>query len=276
MLTTNPSRTSGTTKPTLREPKLLVFDVETLPIGASVWNLFDQNVGLNQINDDWAMLSYAAKYLGKRTMYYADTRHAVGGIRDDRDIVAQLTALLDECDIVVGQNVKKFDLRKLRARAVMHGLKPFREPKVIDTLMMAKSVGAFTSNKLEYLASNLTDAPKSKHAKFPGFELWAGIMRDEDGAWDEMKKYNIQDVKATEKLYLALRPWAPRLPNLAQFYDDELMRCPRCGSTTLNEFGTTVSNVSEYTQYVCTNCGGYSRSRFTINSKQKRKALLAT
>ena len=134
------------------------------------------------------MLSCAAKYYGQRKVHYADTRNATGGVRDDKDIVAQLVALLDECDVVVGQNVKKFDLRKLRARAVMHGLKPFREPKVIDTMLMAKSIGAFTSNKLEYLSANLTDAPKSKHNKYPGFELWAGIMRNEDAAWEEMKK----------------------------------------------------------------------------------------
>ncbi len=260
----------------MRKPKILTCDLETLPIGANVWGLFDQNVGLNQINKDWAMLSFAAKYYGERKVHYADTRNAVGGIRDDEYIVAQLIALLDECDIVVGQNVKKFDLRKLRARAVIHGLKPFREPKVIDTMLMAKSVGAFTSNKLEYLSANLTDAPKSKHNKYPGFELWAGIMRNEDAAWEEMKKYNIQDIRATEKLYLALRPWARGLPNLAQFYDDDARRCPRCGSVDVHEHGTVVSNVSEYHQYLCYDCGGYSRGRHTINSKTKRKALLAT
>ena len=260
----------------MRKPKILVADIETLPIGANVWGLFDQNVGLNQINEDWAMLSFSAKYYGSRKVHYADTRNAVGGIRDDKDIVAQLIALLDDCDVVVGQNVKKFDLRKLRARAVIHGLKPFREPRVIDTMLMAKSIGAFTSNKLEYLSSVLTNAPKSKHNKYPGFELWAGIMRNEDGAWEEMKKYNIQDIRATEKLYLALRPWARGLPNLAQFYDDDERRCPRCGSTNIHEHGTVHSNVSEYVQYLCSDCGGYSRGRFTINSKTKRKALLAT
>ena len=260
----------------MRTPKILTCDIETLPIGANVWGLFDQTVGLNQINEDWAMLSFAAKYYGQRKVHYADTRNAVGGIRDDKDLVARLAALLDDCDIVVGQNVKKFDLRRLRARAVTHGLKPFREPRVVDTMLMAKSVGAFTSNKLEYLAANLTDTVKFKHSKYPGFELWAGIMRNEDAAWEEMKKYNIQDIRATEKLYLALRPWARGLPNMAQFYDDDKPRCPRCGSTNIHEHGTARANVSEYVQYLCGDCGGYSRGRYTINSKQKRKALLAT
>ena len=259
----------------MSKPKILTFDIETLPITGHVWKLFDNNVGLNQIDEDWAMLSFAAKFYGHRKITYADTRSATN-IRDDKDIVAQLCALLDEADIVVGQNVRRFDLRKLRARAVQHGLQPFRDPRVIDTMEMAKAVGAFTSNKLEYLSAELTDAPKSKHNKYPGFELWAGIMRNEDAAWEEMKKYNIQDVKATEKLYLALRPWAPRLPSLTPFYDDELKRCPRCGSTNLHAHGTVKTNVSEYPGYVCADCKGYSRGRYNINTKDKRRALLST
>ena len=99
-MTNAASPTSATTKRTLRGPKILIADLETLPIGANVWGLFDQNVGLNQINEDWAMLSFAAKYYGERKVHYADTRNAVGGIRDDKDIVAQLVALLDDCDVL--------------------------------------------------------------------------------------------------------------------------------------------------------------------------------
>ena len=259
----------------IRTPKILVTDLETLPINASVWRLFDQNVGLNMIHEDWAMLSFAAKWYGKRGVEYGDTMKA-HSIRDDRDIVAHLCALLDEADVVVGHNVKKFDLKKLRARAVQHGLAPFREPKVIDTMLMARSIGAFTSNKLEYLTKALCTDHKSGHGKYPGFELWLGILRNEPAAWAEMKKYNIQDVKVTEQLYTVLRPWAPRLPNLAQFYDDEHRRCPRCGSVNITANGSTFSNVSEYTQYVCSDCGGFSRGRHTINTRNKRSNLLAT
>lgn len=258
----------------MREPKLLITDIETLPLTASVWGLFDQNVGLSMIQDDWAMLSFAAKWYGKRKTFYDDTR-AAASIRDDKDIVAQLVALLDEADVVIGHNVKKFDMKKLRARAVQHGLKPFREPKIIDTMLMARSVGAFTSNKLEYLTKTLCSAHKSTHGKYPGFELWLGVMRNEDAAWAEMKKYNIQDVKVTEQLYEVLRPWARGLPNLGAFYGDEQRRCPRCGSVNVHEHGTVNTNVSEYIQYVCSDCGGYSRSRTTINTRNKRKNTLS-
>ena len=256
-------------------PRILTFDIETLPIESYTWGLFDQNVGLNQIKTDWAALSIAAKWLGEDEVWYEDTRRKVT-IRDDKDMIAKLCALLDQADIVVGQNVKKFDMRKIRARAMMHGLPPFKEPLVQDTMLMARSVGNFTSNKLEYLSKNLTDAPKSAHSKFPGFELWLGVMQGVREAWDEMREYNIQDVRATEQLYLKLRPWVRTHPNMANYYDDDQRRCPRCGSVNLHDNGTTFRGVSEYHAYTCSDCGGHSRSRFTLNTRIKRKALLTT
>ena len=254
-------------------PRILTFDIETLPLESYTWGLFDQNVGLNQIKTDWAALSIAAKWMGADEVWYEDTSKKAT-IRDDKDMIAKLCALLDEADIVVGQNVKKFDLRKIRARALMHGLQPFREPLVQDTLLMARSIGAFTSNKLEYLTSNLTDAKKSKHQKFPGFDLWLGVMQGNPEAWAEMKAYNIQDVISTEELYLKLRPWVRNHPNMAHYYKDDHVRCPRCGSVNVYPTEVEFRGVSEYQGYCCRDCEGHSRSRYTLNSKAKRRNLL--
>ena len=200
-------------------------------------------------------------------------QHQPGGASDDKELLIWLRELLDEADIVVGQNVQKFDMRKIRARMIYHGLKPFREPEIVDTMLMAREVGAFTSNKLEYL-STLTDEQKSKHAKYPGFALWLGILANEPGAWAECKRYNKQDVVATEKLYLLLRPWARRHPNLAHYYNDDNRRCPRCGSPNQHPTKVVHRGVSTYQAYQCGDCGGHSRNRFTLNTKDKRKALI--
>ena len=41
------------------KPKILFVDIETSPIIADVWQLFDQNVGLNQIQQDWSIIAWA-------------------------------------------------------------------------------------------------------------------------------------------------------------------------------------------------------------------------
>lgn len=254
-------------------PKILTADIETLPIEAYTWHLFDEPRILDRLAKDWAIFSCAAKWFGDRNVQYANTQSALA-VDDDLELLKWVRELLDEADIVVGQNAQKFDMRKIRARMIHHGLRPFREPQIVDTLLMAKEVGAFTSNKLEYLSTLTGGVKKSAHTKYPGFKLWAGIIKDDPGAWAEVKKYNRDDVLATEEVYTMLRPWARRHPNVAQYYLDEEMRCPRCGAKELQTTGTLHRGVSTYTAYVCGACGGHSRSRYTENSLAKRKGLL--
>jgi hypothetical protein len=144
-------------------------------------------------------------------------------------------------------------------------------------MLMARQVAAFTSNKLEWLSTYLSDVQKSKHKEFPGFELWSECLKGNPRAWKAMKKYNIPDVLSMEQVYLRLRPWVKGHSNVAVYVDDETMACPVCASQelTLDE-RSAYTNVGEYAQYNCVSCGAWSRGRYTLNSKQKRKSLLAS
>ena len=42
--------------------KILIIDIETSPIMGKVWSLWKQNVSLDQIEEDWYIMSYAAKW----------------------------------------------------------------------------------------------------------------------------------------------------------------------------------------------------------------------
>lgn len=254
-------------------PRILTLDIETLPITTYNWHLFDEPRALDRLVKDWAIFMGAWKWMGDRKVIIRDTE-ASGDPYDDIEIVREMCEALGEADIVVGQNIQKFDMGKIRARAVMHGLKPFREPQVADTLLMAREVAKFTSNKLEYTSRVLTTVPKSKHLKFPGFALWQGVMDKNPAAYKEARLYNRDDVRGTEALYLKLRPWVRKHPNIAQFYEDDLMRCPRCGSKKLQCTGQVHRGVSTYTEYVCGACFGHSRSRYTENTTDKRRNLL--
>ena len=56
--------------------------------------------------------------------------------QDDRRIVKDIHALLDECDYAVGHNSNSFDLKVLNWRFILNGL-PFPEYKQIDTFRLA-------------------------------------------------------------------------------------------------------------------------------------------
>lgn len=257
--------------------RILTLDIETAPLESYHWALWDQNISLDQIKVEWSTLSFAAKWLGKKEIIYADTGgRGVSKVRDDKALVGQIWKLLDEADLVVAQNGRKFDIKKVNARLVMHGFGPYSPVRVIDTLEVARRYFGFTSNKLEWQSKHLTDSPKQKHKKFPGFELWTECLKDNPAAWAEMRKYNIQDVRATEKLYLKQRPWIANHPNLAAFHDGPGVSCPKCDSTDLQKRGQAITTAGRYQQYQCKNCGGWARGKLLLTPLADRKTKLVS
>lgn len=255
-------------------PIINTLDIETAPIEAATWGLWKQNVGLNQIRQDWTILSVAYKEYGKSRVHYHDVSQEED-VRDDSNLLPVIWQVLDESDIIIAQNGVRFDAKKINARFIQAKMPPPRPYKIVDTLLMAKQVAAFTSNKLDWLSQILTDTPKDHHNAFPGMELWNECLKGNPAAWRAMKKYNQRDIPSCEKVYTALRPYYVGHPNLAQYYDDDKRRCPKCGSVHVEAVGTVFTQASEYVQYRCNSCTGYSRDRYTVNSKSKRKALLS-
>lgn len=254
-------------------PRVLLLDIETAPILANVWRLFKENVGLNQIHQDWHLLSFAAKWFDSEEVIYMDQR-SQKDITDDSEMLKVLWDLLDEADVVIHQNGRRFDIPKIRARMVIHDMKPFSGVKHIDTMEIAKRTFGFTSRKLEYMTDKLcTETKKSKHTKFPGFELWKECMAGNIEAWEEMKDYNIGDIISLQELYLKLAPWSDRLPNFSLYTDSDKFTCT-CGGHEFEDAGFAYTEVSKFKQYKCTHCGKHWRGRKNQITKIKSKLLL--
>ena len=258
------------------KPRIATLDIETSPILAYVWGLFKQFVGLNQIHTDWSILSFSYKWLGQKKVIHHNTGgRGPGKVRDDRQLLKLLWKVLDDADIIIAQNGVKFDIKKINARFLENDMPPPSPFKVVDTMLEARKIACFTSNKLAWLSDVLTDTPKSEHKKFPGFELWTECLADNPAAWAEMKKYNDIDIVATEKVYLHLLPYIVGHPNVAAYNDAEVVQCPKCGSDKMQNRGVTVTQTGRYQRLQCQGCGGWARSRYTSNSKEKRHSLLS-
>lgn len=251
-------------------PKILLLDIETKPNLAYVWKFWKENVGPKQVVTSTEMYSWAAKWLGEEKVIYEDTQGF-----NERTILSSLVFLLDEADIVIAHNGERFDLPYIMSRCAIHRINPPSPYKIIDTLKVAKREFRFPSNSLEYL-SNAFDLKNKKlnHAKFPGFELWLGIMNNNPEAWKENKEYNIQDVKALEELYLIFRPYIRNHPNVGILMEQDKPVCPKCGNHHLHYRGYATTNVGKYRRLVCLDCGGWSRTRYTELAKEARKALV--
>lgn len=253
----------------MSKPKILTLDIETAPLKIYNWSLWQDSTSVNQIAEEWQILAVCAKWLGKKPMYYDMRKHQTDG-----ELLAWLWLLLDEADIVITQNGKSFDIKKINARLIAEGFGPYSPIRQIDTKEVAHKHFGFTSNKLEWLGKNIAKVQKSQHKKFPGFELWAECLNGNVKAWNEMKKYNIQDVRATEKLYLKMRPWIEGHPNLATYADGGSVCCPKCGSGNVQRRGQAVTQTGKYARIQCLACGGWSRTRKTELPPERNKLLL--
>jgi DNA polymerase elongation subunit (family B) len=253
--------------------KVLILDIETAPIRAYVWGIWNQNVSLNQIQSDWFCLTWAAKWLFEDKVYSGKLTPKEVKKQDDKRIIKGVWELLNEADLVIAHNGERFDLPKLNARFIINDLHPPLPYQSIDTLKHIRRQFGFTSNKLDYVNKLLNLERKTDTG---GFELWERCMLGEQAALDEMEGYNINDVRILEETYLHIRPWIKPHPNMGLFILDENQhRCPSCGSADLIESGKGYyTTVNIYASLRCNNCGATARKRVAeVNIKQRRFVL---
>lgn len=227
--------------------------METSPNLAHVWSLWgQQNVSLNQLMESGEVLCWAAKWHGERAV-------AFGSINDGKeDMLQRAHDMVNEADVVVHFNGRSFDMKWLNAEWARMGWNPPAPYHEIDLKLIAASTFRFPSNKLEYIATELLGSGKVKHE---GHGLWVKCMNGDPAAWKRMEKYNVADVRLTEKLFDRLRPWIRNLPNPALYGEAQAgpHTCPGCGSASVKKEGYAYTKVSVYQRYSCLACGRWSR-----------------
>jgi hypothetical protein len=258
----------------MSKPRILIADIETLPLEVWTWGLFDQNIGLNQIQSDWTVLSWSAKWLGEKKVMYDDVRSDKP--RSDKRVLLGIWRLLDEADIVIWHYGSAFDHKKLNARFILNGFQPPSPYQQIDTKKLASKTFGFTSNKLEYLTDKLnTKYKKSGHRKYPGFDMWKACIKGDVKAFNEMREYNKMDVLSLEEMYLKIIPWHNPL-DFRVFKNTTRPECKTCGSNKLQSRGVEHTKSGRFKRYQCTDCGTWMSERGSKNnllSVEKRAAL---
>jgi uncharacterized protein YprB with RNaseH-like and TPR domain len=179
--------------------KILYLDIETTPIKAWVWGLWDQNIAINQIIEPTEMLCFGARWHGKKNVIFKSVHHD-----GKKAMLEELHALMEEADVLVGWNSAAFDHKHINREFLENGLRPPSPVKDLDLMSVVKANFQFPSNKLDYVAQALGVGAKVKHS---GFQLWIDCMEGNDKAWKEMKRYQLQDVNLLVDLYDILLPW---------------------------------------------------------------------
>lgn len=276
-----------------KEPTITLFDIETDYMENATWGLWKQNIHIGQILRDWSMISWASENLltGEKNSGAVTPEESI--LRNDETITRKLWNIIDKSDIIIAHNLKKFDRKKMNTCFLKYRLGVPSPYQMIDTLQIARHNFAISSNKLDYLAKVLGHPMKHD----TGFKLW----RECDGidaiiktelktkrnkilktttydkkiildALDKMDKYCQNDVTVLKNVYLDIRAWDTRHPNIAMYGECQDGKCSICGSTNLvsatKDYRTPVS---VYETYTCQDCGTHNHSRFA--EKRSKKLL---
>lgn len=235
--------------------KILILDIETAPLMARVWDIWNQNINTENIHSDWFCLTWAAKWLFENKVYSAKVTPTEARDQNDKRIMQGIWGLLNEADLVIAHNGDKFDLPRLNTRFLIHGLTPPSPYQSIDTLKHIRKQFAFTSNKLDYVNKMLHIKRKTE----TGLQLWIDCFNGHRASLLKMENYNINDVRILEETYLRIRGWIKPHPNINLFMTDG-EHCPNCGHDKLTQQGSYATASNTYVAYRCNNCGGVSRS----------------
>lgn len=248
----------------LRKAKIAIFDIENAPDIIAAWERYEQNA--LWVERDWFMLSFAFRWYGEKKIHTFALPDYAGYSKspyDDSKLASDLHAVFNEADILVGHNIRKFDIPKANWRFKVHGLPFYGRKKTYDTLTASRKLFKSNDNSLNGLCRALYGEEKAKHS---GLETWRKCMGQDMAEWKNMVKYNAKDVALNTRIYEDFRGWDPAHPNvILEDVPDTLGRCPTCGNANLDPRGWKEKEAMRYRQYFCnpehSGCGAWPRAR---------------
>lgn len=235
------------------KPKVLFYDIETLPNISAHFGNWNENLPHKQRIQESCLLSHSWCWGNDGEIYGSVLTPTEAINHDDERLVLELWSLLDNADIVIGHNISRYDNKKANAYFIKYGLPPVSPFKSIDTLSIAKRKFKFEFNSLAYLAKYLGVTDKIEN---DGIPLWIDCHLGKQEALNTMLRYNLGDVKTQREVYNILKSYDNNGVNMSLYDSTECLKCVSCGSHNvsmlINKLVYTASN--KYLAYRCNDC----------------------
>lgn len=270
--------------------KILVLDIETLPLDARIWRLGDQVVRHNQ-------LKYTAKFVDiicVSYMWLGDNKVYTLSVDPDNqeqskiELLEKIDKLAREALAIIGKNNVRFDDKHLNTLRLKYKTDPapWWTSACNDLEQQIRKYFSFASNSLDYVAEILGHGGKdpmefndwvkiAEYLELKRFENplddlykpviyhycllqfgkdYATVIKDGQDALKKMQTYNRRDVKITNACILDVEPYV----NFKFSDRDGTDYCKHCECITLNKHRTQyVRNWIHYAEFDCQACGKY-------------------
>lgn len=241
----------------MTEPHRLYVDIETSLMFAGFWQPGQQYVGTQQIikEREVMVIGYAWDDDPAQAMTFDMENYDLLQRDDNADLsmLQRFSEIYSEADLIIGHNVKAFDIAVMRARLIKHRLPDFAPTLIDDSYKQLKGIG-FSGKSLDYITQFLGIGQKEDHP----LSLWMNIaLHKSQEDLNKMVTYCLGDVLNNRKMYKTLQPYVKSSLNMAVFYGDN-QRCPNCGAEdSLVIRGHRQNKLGKYTRYYCKDCGTY-------------------
>ena len=140
--------------------KIFITDIETAQMVVKVWQLRKNDfIQHHRIVKDWFVMMWAGKWYRSNEVLSACVTPKEAKKRDDSRILEEIWELLDKADIIIGHNIRNFDLKKLNARFLKHRQLPPSSYQIVDTLSHSRQNFGLSSHKLDHITEYLELPP---------------------------------------------------------------------------------------------------------------------
>ncbi len=246
-------------------PKILIFDIETMLMLAGVFGLGEQSVRHTQLVSPHnrpriICISYCINDGPLKTIKFDYET------QDDSKVIEEFDKIVKSCDIVIGKNSQRFDVKMINAVRFLQGLPAFPDwADVSDDLeLQMRKYFRFPSQSLDYISSQLGLGGKMKMEYNDWLHILLKTPKLGPRAFKKMTTYCPNDVFDTRLILILMMPYIKWKFNMSNFVGG--LACISCGSTNIHANGTRLAGKTRYQHFHCKDHGGYAGKR-PINSK---------
>jgi hypothetical protein len=283
----------------MRDPKILFYDIETLPLCANVFSLGKQVVRHGQLIPSRNRYEIICIQYMWDTDKKATNLHWIGTNSTSEEMIAKFDAIAKQADILIGKNSDRFDCKHVNTLRLVHGLPPlpgWMESKTKDDVekqlrryfylpsysldyissllgLGGKNVMEFSDwvdilhykEALELLNLNVKGAALDNVCMFQYNAEFKEVCRKGKAAHNKMCKYGNKDTEDTKRVWDRIKKYVKPNFNYSHFYGNQTgdyLVCRHCGSSNLIKNGRDMRGSNPKQKMQCADCKGETKFPF--------------
>lgn len=270
----------------MKEPKVLIYDIETNLLLGSLFSLGKQVFRHGQLLKGYFsrthIICISYMWAHEKTVHVMDWGE---GEDQEKDMIVKFDKLAQEADVIIGKNNFRFDDKHINTQRLWYDLPGMQDWKFkcddleshmrrtfylpsqsLDYISEQLGLGGKDSMKfgdwtdiahyrLTQLLPEMSSADKKALCEVLYNKSYRDIKRDGKVAVNKMKVYNKKDVTDTKNIWDHCKRHF--VPKYNRSVGHPGMLCKRCGSDNiLTSGGPKVSGKSMYQYYFCKDCNG--------------------